>query len=209
MDNTWGTPLFFKPFAHGVDVSIQAGTKFIGGHSDLVIGLITAKDEPLYRRIKDTAVTLGEVAGPDDCYLALRGLRTMGVRLRHHEKVGMAVARWLQERPEVKKVLYPALAGDKGYEIWKRDFTGASSLFAVVLNTDSEEAVARMIEGFRLFKMGASWGGYESLVLPAFPAKMRTTVPWTEDGYVLRFYIGLEDIDDLTADLADGFARLR
>ena len=209
MDNTWGTPLFFKPFAHGVDVSIQAGTKYIGGHSDLVIGVITAKNEQLYRTIKDTAVTLGEVAGPDDCYLALRGLRTMGVRLRHQEQAGLAVARWLKEQPEVKTVLYPALPDDPGHEIWKRDFLGASSLFSAVLHTDSEEAVSRMVNGFRLFKIGASWGGYESLVYPTFPGKARTVSPWREKGFVLRFHIGLEATEDLIADLSDGFKVLR
>lgn len=209
MDNTWGTPLFFKPFEHGVDVSIQAGTKYIGGHSDLVLGLITAKDEQLYRRIKDTAVTLGEVAGPDDCHLALRGLRTMGVRLNHQQEAALTIARWLQKQPEVEKVLYPALPDDPGYEIWKRDFTGACSLFGAVLHTGSEEAVCRMVEGLSFFKIGASWGGFESLVLPAFPAKGRTAVPWTETGYLLRFYVGLEDPEDLIGDLADGFKRLQ
>jgi len=209
LDNTWGTPLFFKPFAHGVDVSIQAGTKYIGGHSDLVIGIITAKDERLYRMIKDTALTLGDVAGPDDCYLALRGLRTMGVRLRHQEKAALTVIHWLKEQPEVKAVLYPALPEDPGHAIWKRDFLGASSLFSVVLHTGSEEAVSRMVDSLSLFKIGASWGGYESLVYPAFPEKLRTAVAWTEKGFTLRFHIGLEAPEDLIADLSAGFKVLR
>lgn len=209
MDNTWGTPLFFKPFEHGVDVSIQAGTKYIGGHSDLVLGIITAKNEQLYRRIKDTAVSLGEVAGPDDCNLALRGLRTMGVRLAHQQEAALTIAGWLRERPEVKKVLYPALPDDPGHEIWKRDFTGACSLFGVLLHTESEEAVCSMVDGLSFFKIGASWGGFESLVLPAFLDKVRTAVPWTEMGYLLRFHVGLENPKDLIDDLDAGFKRLR
>ncbi len=208
MDNTWGTPLFFKPFAQGVDISIQAGTKYIAGHSDLVIGIITARTESLFQQIKDTTMTFGDIAGPDDCYLALRGLRSMGVRLRHQQTAGLKIAQWLKRRPEVKKVMYPALTDDPGHTIWKRDFTGACSLFGVVFHTTSEKAVARMVDGFRFIKIGASWGGYESLVIPANPAKARTAVLWTETGYAMRFHIGLEDTEDLIADLEDGFERL-
>lgn len=209
MDNTWGTPLFFKPFAHGVDVSIQAGTKYIAGHSDLVIGMITARTEALFRQIKDTTMTFGDIAGPDDCYLALRGLRSMGARLRQQQDAGLQVARWLQNRPEVKRVLYPVLPEDPGHMLWQRDFTGACSLFGVVLHTAAEAAVARMVDGYRYFKIGSSWGGYESLVTPSYPACMRTAVPWTEPGFVLRYHVGLEDPDDLIADLDDGFTRLQ
>ena len=208
LDNTWATPLFFKPFDHGVDVSIQAGTKYISGHSDLVIGIITARTEDLFRRIKDTTFLFGDIPGPDDCYLALRGLRSMGARLRQHQKSVMAVTRWLAARPEVRRVMFPALPGDPGHDLWRRDFTGASSLFGVILETGDEAAVARMVDGYRYFKIGASWGGYESLVLPASPKNVRTAVPWTEPGYVLRYHVGLEDPDDLIADLSDGFARL-
>ena len=208
MDNTWGTPLFFKPFEHGVDISIQAGTKYISGHSDLVIGIITARDEELYRRLKDTVLAFGDVAGPEDCYLALRGLRTMGVRLRHQQQAGIRVAEWFAGRPEVKSVLHPALPSDPGHALWKRDFSGASSVFGVVLETDSEKAVGRMVDGYRFFKIGASWGGFESLVIPAYPADIRTAVLWKEEGFVLRFHIGLEDADDLIADLEEGFSRL-
>jgi cystathionine beta-lyase len=208
MDNTWGTPLFFKPFAHGVDISIQAGTKYIAGHSDLVIGIITARTESLFQKIKDTTMVFGDIAGPDDCYMALRGLRSMGVRLRHQQTAGLKIAHWLAHRAEVKKVMYPALPDDPGHTIWKRDFTGACSLFGVVFHTASEKAVARMVDGFRLIKIGASWGGYESLVVPANPAKIRTAVGWTETGYVMRFHIGLEDTGDLIADLEDGLERL-
>jgi cysteine-S-conjugate beta-lyase len=208
MDNTWGTPLFFKPFAHGVDISIQAGTKYVCGGSDLVMGIITARNEELFRRVKDFTTILGESAGPDDCYLALRGLRSMGARLRQQQAAASTVAPWFRDRPEVKRVLYPALPEDPGHTLWKRDFTGASSLFGVVLHTADEKAIARMIDNYRFFKIGASWGGYESLVLPASPGIKRTAVPWTEMGYVLRYHIGLEDTEDLLTDLRDGFQRL-
>lgn len=144
MDNTWATPLFFKPFEHGVDVSIQAGTKYISGHSDLVIGIISAATEALYRQIKDLTFALGETAGPDDCYLALRGFRSMGARLYQHQRSALKIAKWLQHRPEVKRVLYPALPQDPGHRIWKRDFKAASSLFGVILETGAESAVARL-----------------------------------------------------------------
>ncbi|MEE8305070.1 MAG: cystathionine beta-lyase [Candidatus Tectomicrobia bacterium] len=208
MDNTWGTPLFFKPFTHGVDISIQAGTKYIAGHSDLVAGMITARSESLLRQVKDTTMAIGDIAGPDDCYLALRGLRSMGARLQRQQAAGLQVVQWLQAQPEVKRVLYPPLPEDPGHALWKRDFSGACSLFGVILHTDSELAVAQMVDLYRYFKIGASWGGFESLVTPAYPAQMRTAVPWTETGFVLRYHVGLEDPDDLIADLDDGFRRL-
>jgi cystathionine beta-lyase len=209
MDNTWATPLYFKPFAHDVDVSIQAGTKYISGHSDLVIGIITARTEELFRKIKDTTLAFGDIAGPDDCYLALRGLRSMGARLRQHRESATTVTRWLNARKEVRRVLYPPLPEDPGNTLWRRDFSGASSLFGLLLDTSKETAVARMIEGYRFFKIGASWGGYESLVLPANPKRYRTAVPWRQSGYLLRFHVGLEDPLDLIADLEEGFERLR
>ena len=208
LDNTWATPLFFKPFAHGVDISIQAATKYIAGGSDLVIGIITAAEEQLFRRLKDTTLAFGEIAAPDDCYQALKGLRSMGARLKQQQAAALDVARWLQDRREVKQVLYPALEGDPGHHIWQRDFSGASSLFGVLLHQTSEEAVGRMVDNYRCFKIGASWGGFESLVIPAYPASFRTVPPWDESGYLLRYHIGLEDPQDLIADLADGFRRL-
>jgi cystathionine beta-lyase len=208
LDNTWATPLFFKPFEHGVDISIQAGTKYIAGHSDLVIGIITARTEALFRKIKDTTLAFGDIAGPDDCYLALRGLRSLSARLRQHRASADIVTRWLLDRSEVKKVLYPAMPQDEGYHLWQRDFSGATSLFGVVLHETEESAVARMINDYRFFKIGASWGGFESLVLPAKPARIRTATPWREPGYVLRYHVGLEAPDDLIDDLAAGFARL-
>ena len=209
LDNTWSAGLFFKPFDHGVDVSIQAATKYIAGHSDAVIGIITARTEELFRRIKDTTMAFGDVAAPDTSYLALRGLRSMAARLRQHEKAGLQIAEWLRSRPEVKRVLYPALPDDPGHAIWKRDFTGACSLFGIVLHTSDEAAVARMVDAYRYFKIGASWGGFESLVIPAYPAQLRTAVPWTDPGFVLRYHVGLEAPEDLIADLEEGFGRLR
>jgi len=208
MDNTWGTSLFFKPFSHGVDISIQAATKYISGHSDVVIGIITARTRALFRKIKDIVILFGDSIGPDECYMALRGLRSMGARLRCQQMTGIKVAQWFQKRPEVKRVLYPALPDDPGHLLWKRDFTGASSLFGVVLHTNSEIAVSQMMNGYRFFKIGASWGGYESLVIPANPSKSGAAKTWSEAGYLIRYHVGLEDSDDLIADLEEGFNRL-
>lgn len=208
MDNTWGTPLFYKPFTHGVDISVQAGTKYIGGHSDLLLGLLTVNDEALFRQIKDGVAAFGDTVSPDVCSLALRGLRTMSVRLREHERSGLAVARWLAGRPEVKRVLHPALPEHPGHDLWKRDFLGANGLFGVVLHTASEAAVAAMIDGMRWFKIGSSWGGFESLITPALLNLRRSAVPWREPGYLLRLHVGLEAVDDLIADLEAGLERL-
>ncbi|NIP74282.1 MAG: PLP-dependent transferase, partial [Gammaproteobacteria bacterium] len=186
LDNTWASPLYFKPFEHGVDVSIQAGTKYIAGHSDLVLGVITARDEELYRRLKDSVNAFGDIAGPDECYLALRGLRTMAVRLKQQEASALRVAQWLQQQPQVKRVLYPALPDDPGHALWKRDFLGASSLFGLVLHTEHLAAVERMVDALRLFMIGSSWGGYESLISYSTPPTMRTATRWTESPFVIR-----------------------
>lgn len=207
LDNTWATPLFFKPFHHGVDISIHAATKYIGGHSDLMLGLIvTGQDH--FKRLKGTAHGLGFAAAPDDCYLGLRGFRTLSVRLRRHQETGLALARWLQTRPEVAKVLHPALPETPGHAFWKRDFTGASGLFSVVLKPYPKSAVAAMVDGMTLFPLGFSWGGYESLILPAYPQTTRSATRWSEPGPLLRLHAGLEDPQDLIADLARGFDRL-
>ncbi len=218
LDNTWGTPLYFKPFAHGVDVSVQAGTKYIAGHSDVMLGVITVGTEEHFRRVKDTVSQYGDCPGPDDCYLALRGLRTMAVRLKRHEATALRVARWLQDRPEVKRVLYPALPSDPGHALWKRDFKGACGLFGVVLHTEEEAAAGRLIDGLKLFQIGASWGGYESLVIPAWPnaheqggarsQALRSATRWDEPGFLLRLHVGLEHPDDLIEDLRRGFERM-
>lgn len=208
MDNTWGTPAFFPSFARGVDVSIHAATKYIVGHSDVMLGAIVTT-EPCFLPVRTMMADLGYCAGPDDVYLALRGLRTLSVRLERHQKNATTVARWLQSRPEVDEVLYPALPGARGHELWKRDFTGATGLFGVILKPAPKRAVDAMLDGLKLFGMGASWGGYESLIQPTNPAKLRTATTWQAKGPLLRLHIGLESPDDLIADLAKGFERLK
>ena len=208
MDNTWATPIYFRPLEHGVDISIQAGTKYLAGHSDLVIGLITTATEALFRAIADQAHAFGDVASPDDCFLALRGMRSLSVRLERLSASTTRVVRWLEGRPEVKRVLYPPLESDPGHALWKRDFAGATSLFGLALHTTDEAAVARMVNGLELFRIGSSWGGYESLVACNRMPVARDVVPWTETPFLLRLHVGLEDPDDLIADLEAGFARL-
>ncbi len=206
-DNTWATPLYYKALAHGVDVSIHAGTKYIGGHSDVMIGLITTTEQH-YVTVRQSATSLGIASGPDDIYLALRGLRTMAVRLRRHQETGLTLARWLEARPEVARVLHPALPGDPGHAIWRRDYTGACGLFGVELVPAPDQAVAAMVDDLELFGIGASWGGYESLAMPIEPRKLhREAESWTGAGPLVRFHAGLEDPDDLIADLEAGLAR--
>ena len=207
MDNTWATPLYFKPLDFGVDISIMAATKYIVGHSDAMLGLVSARDEH-FARVRDSAWTLGMAVGPDDCYLGQRGLRTLSARLARHQESAMKLAEWFEARPEVDRVLYPALPSDPGHEIWKRDFKGASGLFGVVLRDASPDAVAAMLNGYRYFGMGGSWGGYESLVLPTQPERLRSATTWDAPGPTLRYHAGLEDADDLIADLEAGFERL-
>ena len=206
MDNTWAAGVLFKPFEHGVDVSVQAATKYIVGHSDVMMGTLTTS-EALWPRLRQSAADLGANCGPDDVYLALRGLRTLGVRLRQHHENGLVLARWLRERPEVDRVLHPALPDDPGHALWKRDFKGACGLFGVVLKAAPETAVAAMLDGMELFSMGASWGGFESLILPSNPAAIRTATTW-DAGPTVRIHAGLEDTDDLIADLERGLERL-
>ncbi len=207
MDNTWASPLFFQPFAHGVDVSVQAATKYIVGHADAMLGLVVTTAET-YRTVRLAAEELGASPGPDDCYVGLRGLRTLGVRLRRHQEVGLALARWLGARPEVSRVLHPALPNDPGHALWRRDFSGASGLFGGVLEPVSDQAVAAMLDGLELFGMGYSWGGYESLAIPTEPHKMRAVSEWDPRYPCLRIHAGLEDADDLIEDLERGFERL-
>ena len=208
MDNTWATPLLFRALGRGVDIVIYAATKYFVGHSDAMLGAIVVRDLDLYRMLKVAAHGMGYCAAPDDCYLGLRGLRTLGVRLQRHGENGLALARWLQGRPEVARVLHPGLPEHPGHSLWRRDFTGASGLFSVVLKPCAPAAVAALVEGMRLFGMGASWGGYESLLLPVKPETTRTATAWSPGGPTLRIHAGLEAVEDLVADLEDGFRRL-
>jgi cysteine-S-conjugate beta-lyase len=209
MDNTWGVH-FFQPFRHGVDVSIQAATKYLGGHSDIILGAVTVATDAHWEKIRDTAMALGQYASPDDCWLALRGIRSLGIRLAHQMEAGIAVARWLEDRPEVLRVLHPALPGSPGHDIWKRDFTGASSLFGVVLKPEfSAMAVDAMIDSMTLFGIGASWGGFECLILPTTGSINRSAGSGVFGGEMMRLHIGLEDVADITADLDRGFKALR
>ena len=205
MDNTWATPLYFRAFAKGVDLSIQAGTKYIGGHADIMFGCVSANAATL-PVLKNTVYTMGLCVGPDDMYLALRGLRTLGIRLARHYQSGLRVARWLAQRPEVLRVLHPALESDPGHKIWQRDFSGACGLFSIVLKPTSQESVYAFMNELTLFGMGYSWGGFESLVISFDCAEYRTATQWTPGGPTLRFHIGLEDPEDLIADLERGFA---
>ena len=209
IDDTWSSGVFFKPFDHGADVSVIAGTKYIVGHSDVMMGMITTKDE-YWQRIRQSASELGANSGPDDVYLALRGLRTIGVRMRQHHENGLKLASWLEGRPEVDRVLHPGLPSNPHHKIWKRDFTGACGLFGVVLKPYPEAALAAMLNGLELYGMGASWGGFESLILLTNPATTRTIAKelWENDGPTLRIHAGLEDVEDLIIDLEKGFERL-
>jgi cystathionine beta-lyase len=206
-DNTWATLLFFSPHAHGVDLAVEAGTKYLSGHSDLLLGLVSA-NAAWFARLRRTVDMMAIPPGPEDVFLALRGLRTMELRLREAERQGLALAQWLRSRPEVARVIHPALPDDPGHALWKRDFTGSSGLFSVVLKPASETAVAAMLDGLELFGMGYSWGGFESLVVPFDCAAYRTATRWAPGGPTLRFSVGLEDIEDLKDDLDRGFARL-
>ncbi|MBB6307505.1 cystathionine beta-lyase [Xanthobacter tagetidis] len=208
IDNTWATPLFFKPHAFGVDVSIQAGTKYIGGHADLNLGTVSAVG-PAWRKVHDTHGTLGITISPDDAALGARGLRTMAVRLERHHASGLEIARWLEGRPEVSRVLHPALPTDPGFAIWSRDFTGASGLFSFILKPVPERAMATFFDALALFGMGYSWGGYESLAIPFDCADYRTATTWKVEGPAVRIHIGLEDVDDLKSDIDQAFAKMR
>ena len=205
MDNAWATGYFFNAFEHGVDLVVQPATKYYAAHSDVLIGLIIA-NEAAWPQLKKTTYDLGQRASPDDCFLTLRGMRTMGVRLKQHQESTLHIAKWLQTRPEVKRVLYPALESDPGHAIWKRDFTGATGLLGVELHSASDEQVAAMMDHYDYFSLGYSWGGFESLAVMAYLA--RTVNPW-KGGPLVRYNIGLEDADDLIRDLEAGFERLK
>jgi cystathionine beta-lyase len=204
-DNTWATALYHRSLDQGVDISIQAATKYVGGHSDIMFGTISANARA-WPMITEAIRLLGVCAGPDDVFLALRGLRTLAVRLAQHHRSALEIARWLKTRPEVLRVLHPALESDPGHAIWKRDFTGASGLFSIVLKPAPQNAVDALLNAVRLFGMGYSWGGFESLIIPFDCAPYRSATRWAPGGPALRLHIGLENVDDLKADLERGFA---
>lgn len=207
IDNTWASPLYFKPLDHGVDVSIHAVTKYMSGHSDVMMGSIAANAES-FDAIKRAWAEVGAPPSPDDCYLVMRGMRTMSLRLERHAKSALALARWLSQRPEVARVLHPALPGCPGHDNWKRYFAGSTSLFAFQLHPVSDEALARMLDNMGLFKMGYSWGGFESLILPVDPSGIRTATTWDSSKPLIRVHAGLEAAEDLIADLEAGLERL-
>lgn len=208
IDNTWATPLFFPALGHGVDISILACTKYIVGHSDVMIGSVTAS-EAWFPKVRQTAYLFGQMTSPDDAWLTSRGLRTLGVRLKQHQESALAIARWLNEQPDVARVLHPALPDCPGHELWARDFSGSSGLFSFILKGGDETARAALIDGLAHFGIGYSWGGFESLALPVDPARYRSATTWEAEGPAVRLHIGLEDPADLIADLDAGLARFR
>lgn len=208
VDNSWATPLYYRPLAMGADIVIHAGTKMFVGHSDAMFGTASA-NEKWFKALKDTHIRLGLCASPDDCFLAARGLRTLAIRMTEHGARSTEIAGWLEGQPGVRKVIHPALASHPDHALFRRDFTGAGSVFSVLLEPKPRAALAAMVDGFELFGMGWSWGGYESLCLPIHPEKVRTAVKWQEPGPMLRLHIGLEGVDDLKADLAAALARYR
>ncbi len=207
MDNTWSAGYYFAPFEHGVDISIQAATKYHCGHADAMLGFVICKNDH-YEKLKITAIRYGTCAGPDVCNLGLRGIRTLDVRMPRHYETGLKLAEWLKGRDEVKTVLHPALSTSPGHEFWKRDFTGASGLFGVILKDYSDEAMEKMIDGLELYGLGDSWGGFESLLVPSNPTKIRTATQWPHVEPGIRIHAGLENFEDLRDDLEAGLERL-
>ncbi|EQB32932.1 cystathionine beta-lyase [Sphingobium ummariense] len=208
IDNTWATPLYLPALSLGVDISILACTKYIVGHSDVMMGSVSAT-EAWFPRLRQTAYLFGQMVSPDDAWLAARGLRTLGIRLRQHQDSALAIARWLEEQPEVARVLHPGLPSSPGHALWQRDFSGATGLFSFVLKGGDEKARAALIDGLAHFGIGYSWGGFESLALPVDPARYRSATRWEAEGPAVRLHIGLEDPADLIADLDAGLARFR
>lgn len=208
IDNTWATPIFFQAHKHGCDLSVEAGTKYLSGHSDLLMGMVSANAET-WPELRATYDSMAMLPGAEDCFLALRGLRTLHIRLQEAESRALKVARWLEQQPEVKTILHPAFESCPGHEFWKRDFTGSTGLFSIILDpVFSKSAVTEMLNGLELFAMGYSWGGFESLIIPFDCSDYRTATRWQEAGKTLRLQIGLEDTDDLINDLRQGLDRL-
>jgi cystathionine beta-lyase len=207
IDNSWATPLFFKPLEFGIDVSVMSATKYIAGHSDAMIGVVSAKED-VYPAIKKAAMMLGLCGGSEELYLATRGLRTLHVRLPHHQRSALDIAEWLEKQPQVKHVRHPALYSCPGHANWKKYFKGSSGTFSIILHETDRAKIAKMLNGMSIFRMGFSWGGFESLLFPEQPKPIRTAEPWQEDGFSLRLHIGLEDVDDLRDDLDRALKRL-
>ena len=208
IDNTWATSLYLKPMNYGVDISIQSATKYIVGHSDAMLGVITT-NKKYAKQIRESAHNLGSCPGPEDIYLGIRGLKTLSIRLKKHQENAMKIIEWLLRQKEVNRVLYPALPDNPGYKIWKKDFKGASGLFGVVLENTRKDLIYKMLNNLKLFNMGYSWGGYESLILPVNPEKIRDTYKWDHMDLTLRIHAGLEDPEDLINDLKDNFNILK
>lgn len=209
IDNSWATPLYFDPFKYGVDISIQAGTKYIGGHSDILLGVVTCNDTKIFKSLLRARKNYGFAVSPDDCYLALRGLRTMAMRLKVHEETALNVAKWLEKRKEVEVILHPAFKSCPGHDMWKRDFSGSSGLFSFILDKAySKSVIANMVDNMKIFGIGASWGGFESLIMPIDPSSIRTAKKWPHKNTCIRIYTGLESSDDIIKDLEQGLARL-
>lgn len=207
IDNSWGTPLNCRPLDLGVDVAVMSATKYISGHSDAMLGVVSAT-EAAWPQVKRAALMLGLCGGSEELYLALRGLRTLHVRMAQHQKAALEIAQWLQQQPQVKRVMHPALPGHTGHENWKKYFKGSAGTFAIVLHETDRHKLAKMFDGMKYFRLGFSWGGFESLFFPEQPKPIRTATTWDETGFNLRLHIGLEDVEDLKADLAAGLQRL-
>ena len=208
MDNTWATPLFFKPFYNGIDISIQSATKYIVGHSDAMLGIITT-NKNYTKCVREAAHNMGSCPSPEDIYLGIRGLKTLSIRLQKHQQSASKVIEWLKTQDVTDTILYPAIPDNPGYKIWKRDFLGASGLFGIKLKNTKTSLVNKMLNNLKLFNMGYSWGGYESLILPIKPEKLRDTYKWKNDCGTLRIHVGLEDPDDLINDLKDNINILK
>ncbi|TIT60302.1 MAG: cystathionine beta-lyase, partial [Mesorhizobium sp.] len=204
MDNTWATPLYFRPLDHGVDISIHAATKYPAGHSDVLLGTVSA-NEACWKQLYESFCTLGCCSGPDDVYQVLRGLRTMGVRLDHHQRSALAIASWLESQPGVARVLHPALPSHPDHDLWKRDFCGSSGIFSIVLAGGGQREQHAFLDALRIFGLGYSWGGYESLAVPVWLVD-RVVAKGPYEGPLIRLQIGLEDVDDLKADIMRGLA---
>jgi cysteine-S-conjugate beta-lyase len=207
MDNSWATPLFCRPMDLGIDISVMAATKYIGGHSDAMLGVVSANEDS-WAHVKRAALMLGLCAGSEELYLGTRGLRTLHVRLPHHQKSALEIGAWLQQHKAVKRLLHPAFASCPGHENWKKYFIGSTGTFGIILHETRREKIAKMLDGMQIFRMGFSWGGFESLLFPEQPKPIRTATKWDETGFSLRIHIGLEDAEDLKADLEAGLKRL-